>query len=107
MKFLFQNNLIIIHIGRIAMVLKVILDHLVGDVARAPYPISDGPKVPAPVSLGKFGEFLLKPAGGPSFKTFHQIAQLLGRPVLDMYVHMVLAYHSLKDTDILKNHRSA
>ncbi len=102
MKFLFQYNFIVVHFGRFAMVLKVILDHLVGDVSSAPCPVANGPKMPTPVSLGKFREFLLEPAGTPAFEAFHQIAQLLGRTVLDMYVHVVLAYHSLKDSDILR-----
>lgn len=40
--------------------------------------------------------------GTPALETFHQIAQLPGRAVLDMYEHMVLAYHSLKDPYILR-----
>jgi hypothetical protein len=84
------------------MVLKVILDHLVRDIPRAPYPISNGPKVPAPVFLGKCREFFLKTARGPALEAFHKIAHLLGGTILDMYVHVVLAYHTLKDTDIFR-----
>src|SRR5690606_11552175 len=98
MKFLFHYNFIIIHIGWISMVLKVIIDHLVGDVAPAPHPIANGPKVARPVSLGKLREFLLEPTGAPPLKAFHQIARLLGGPILDMYVPMVLAYQPLKQT---------
>ena len=84
------------------MVLKVILDHLVRDIARAPYPISNGPKVAAPVLLGKRRKFLLKAARGPALEAFHKIAQLLRGTVLDMYVHVVLAYHALKDPYIFR-----
>lgn len=84
------------------MMFKVILDHLVGDVARAPYPISNGPKVPAPVLLGNPGEFLLKTAGNPALKAFHQVAHLLGGTVLNMYVYMVLTYDPLENPYIFR-----
>ncbi len=102
MKFLFQNNIIIIHIGRITMMLKVFLHHLVGNIARAPYSISNGPKVTAPVLLGKLREFLLKTARRPSLEAFHQVTHLLRGMVLDMYVHMVLAYDTHKHPYIFR-----
>lgn len=84
------------------MVLKVILDHLVGDISRAPYSIPNGPKVPTPVLLGKNREFLLKTARRPSLEAFHKVAHLLRGTVLDMYVHMVLAYNAFKDPYIFR-----
>lgn len=84
------------------MMLKVILDHLVGDIARAPYSVTNGPKVPAPVLLGKHREFLLKSARRPSLEAFHQVAHLLGRTVLDMYMYMILTYNALKNPYIFR-----
>ena len=102
MKFLFQNNIVIVHVGRIPMMFKVVLDHFVGDVARAPCPISNGPKMAAPVFLGKSREFLLQTTRCPSLETLHKIAQLLRRTVFDVYVNMVLAYDTLKDPYIFR-----
>lgn len=102
MKFLFQNNIVIVHVGRIAMMFKVILDHLICDVARAPYPITYGPKVAAPVFLGKDREFLLKTARCPPLETLHKVTHSLGRSVLNMYVHMIFAYNTFKDPNILR-----
>lgn len=102
MKFLFKYNIIIVHIGRIPMMFEIFIDHLVGDIARAPYSIAYRPKVTAPVFLAKGGEFLLKATGRPSLKPFHKVAQLLRRTVPDMYVDMVLTYGSLKDAHVLR-----
>lgn len=101
MKFLFKYNVVIVHIGRIAMVPKVVLDHLVGDVPCTPYTISNGPKVVAPIFLAKGREPLLKTARCPCLEALYKVAYFLRGTVLDMYVHVVLAYHAFKDTHIL------
>ncbi len=102
MEFLFQNNIVIVQVGRIAMVFKIILHHLVRDIARTPNTVPDVPKVTAPVSFAQFGKFFLKTTGGLALETFYNIAQLLRRTVFNMYVHMDLAYRSLKDTNIFR-----
>ena len=101
MKFLFKYNVVTITIGRAPMVFKIIRHHLIGYVPRAPYPITNRPEMPAPISLGKTGKLLLQSTGGPTLETFDKITQLLRRTILYMYVDMVLAYHSFKNMDIL------
>ncbi len=102
MEFLFKYNFIIVHIGRVTMMFEIVLDHLIRNISRTPCAISYGPKMATPISLGKGREFFLQSTGSPSFEPFYKIADLLGGTVLDMHVHMVPAYHSLKNSNIFR-----
>lgn len=102
MKFLLKYYVIIVHVAWLAVMLKVFLDHLVGDIARTPHAVADGPKVPAPAALAQFGVLGLNPPRTPAFQTLDQIAYRQPGTVFDRDVHMVLADYALQYPNVLR-----
>jgi len=102
MKFLFKHNIIAIIVRRTSMVLQVFLNHFIGYIPSAPNPIAYRPKMPAPVPLAYLRKFLLKPARCPSFQTLYDSADALRRRILYVDMNMILTYHSLQYSYILR-----
>ena len=101
MKFLFKYDVIIVYVTWLAVMLKVVLDHLVGNVACAPRAVADGPKVPAPVTLAQLGVLGLNPPRTPAFQTLDQVVYRQRRTVFDMNVNMVFADNAFQDPNVL------
>ena len=101
MKFLFQNNRIGFSIAWLAMMFKICFYHLIGYVARTPNTISNCPKMPAPISLGKGWVFFLQPARGSALQPLNYITYVQQVAVLYVYVHMFLANNSFQYFNIL------
>ena len=102
MKFLLQNDVIIIDVARLAVVFKVFLHHFISYVARTPNTITNCPKVPTPISLRKFWVFFLQPAGRSPLQAFNNIAYVQRWPIFNMDMHMILAHNTFKYLDILR-----
>ena len=101
MKFLFQNNRIGFHITWLSMVLKIFLYHFIRYVSRTPNPISDSPKMPAPISFRKFWIFLLQPSRCPSFQPFNNVTYVQRGTILNMDMYMIPANNPFKYFNIL------
>ena len=102
MKFLFQNNRIGFHITWLTMVLKIFLYHFICYVSRTPNPISDSPKMPAPISFRKLRVFLLQSSRRPSLQPFNNITYIQRGTILNMDMHMILADNPFKYFNILR-----
>lgn len=106
MKFLLKYDVVIIHVAWLAVMLKVVLDHLVCDITRTarrpgPHAVADGPKVPAPVTFAQFGVFCLNPPRTAAFQTLDQITYRQRRTVVYVDVHMVFADNAFQYSNIL------
>ena len=102
MKFLFQNNRIGFSIAWLAMMFKIFFYHLIGYVARTPNTISNCPKMPTPISLGKGWVFFLQPARGSALQPLNYITYVQRGAVLNMDMHMILANNSFQYFNILR-----
>ncbi len=102
MKFLLQNNSISINIARLAMVLKVFLNHVVRYVASTPNTVPNSPEMPPPVSLRKLWVLLLQPAGRSSFQSLYDITNVERWSVFNVDMHMIFANHPFKYLNIFR-----
>ena len=82
------------------MMLNVVLNHLLGDIAGRPGSVPNGPKVPAPVALMQMGEFILKIAGCFSFKTLHDLCNGEFGWIFEVHVDVIGAHRPFENTDV-------
>ena len=78
---------------RFKMMLKVILDHFVGNLSRRNTEISPGPKMPTPVPFLDHGEFLEQFGESPPFDPSHDFAWSHYRRRRHENMDMILAEH--------------
>ena len=102
MKFLFQDNRISLHVSRLAVMLKIFLYHFICYVACTPYAITNSPKMPAPISLGKCWIFLLQSSRGSTLQSLYNITYIKRWTVLNMNMYMIFANYSLKNPYVLR-----
>ena len=102
MKFLLQNNSISINVARLAMMLKIFLNHFVRYVACTPNTVPNCPKMSTPISLRKLWVFLLQSARSSSFQSLYDITYVQRWSVLNVNMHMIFANHSFKYLHIFR-----
>ncbi len=78
----------------------VLIDHLFGDVSRAPCPIANGPEVPAPVALLEVREFILKMMRCSAFEALHDAGYGKTRRIFDVHVDVVAPHGSFENADV-------
>jgi len=100
MKFLLQNNIIIVQIRRITMMLKVFLNHFIGDIPSTPNAITYRPKMSTPISFTKFRILFLKTPRYPAFQSLNKSTNALRGRILYMDVNMIFTDNSFKNLNI-------
>jgi len=82
------------------MMLKVLLDDVIGDVASTPSTVANSPEVFAPVAFLEFREFLLDQSGGTTFQSLHEFTDGESGWVFYMHVDMVFAHYSFENSNV-------
>ena len=72
--------------------LDILLNHLIGQIARADGQIAPGPEVPPPKLLAPMGELLEHEPRADPFKPLHDLADILMRLVLHKHMDMVAGH---------------
>ena len=73
LKVLLQDEITRLPVRRVAMMLKVLLDHFFRDVARAPCAVAYRPEVPPPVLLPQLRELFPEAARSPPLEPLDQV----------------------------------
>ncbi len=100
MKFLLQNNSIIVQIGWITMMFKIFFYHFICYITCTPNTITYHPEISAPISFTKLRIFLLQASKCTTPKSFYNITYILRRTILNMDVYMIFTDYTLKHTNI-------
>src|SRR5215510_15443165 len=72
--------------------LNILLDHLIGNIARTHGQVPPGPEVPPPKLLLQMRKLLQQDPGADAFEPLHDLADVLVRLVLDEHMHMVTGH---------------
>ena len=83
------------------MMLQILFNHLISDIACAPSSIPDCPEVPAPVPLAQLRVLLLEQARRATFHPLYQIRQRLRWRVLNVHMDVVFAHHTCENPHVL------
>ncbi len=102
MKFLFQYEIISVHIRLIAVMFKIFFNYFICYISCAPNSVTNYPKMSPPLSFISLWEFLLKTTRSSAFRSLYNIADVFRRLVFYVHVYMILAYYSCKNLDILR-----
>ena len=84
----------------VPMMLQILVDNLLGDLAGTPGPVADPPEVPAPVALLQRRILLQEPARRAPLDPAHDLAERVLRRIRQVQVHMIGADDPLEDTHI-------
>jgi len=82
------------------MMLQILVDDLVGDLASAPSSVANTPEVPASVALLQRGIFLQELAGTTALDPPHKLTDGMLRRIRQMQMHVIAADDALDDTHI-------
>ena len=100
MKFLLQNNSIIIQIRWITVMFKIFLYHFISYIPCTPNSITYRPKMSSPIFFAKLRIFFLQSSRCSTFKPFYNITDVLRRAIFNMDMYMVFTYYSFKYSNI-------
>ena len=100
MKFLLQNNIIIVQVRKFSIMLKVFLNHFICDIPSTPNSITNSPEMSTPISFTKIRILFLKTPGRSSFQSLNKITNTLRRAIFYMDVNMIFTDNSFKNLNI-------
>jgi hypothetical protein len=84
----------------VPMMLQILIDNLLGDLAGTPGPVADAPEVPAPVALLQRRVFGQELAGTATFDPAYDLADGMFGWIRDMQMHMIGADDAFDDLHV-------
>ena len=72
------------------MMLKILLNNFIRDIAATPRAIADCPEVSSPIALRQVKILLLQYGRGTTFQAFDQLRECYFRRIFDMHMNMIL-----------------
>ena len=94
----------VVYYGLTFLLINILLNHFVGDIARADCQISSGPKMSAPELLAQMRKLRQQNPRAYAFQPLHNLAYVLRWTIRDEHVNMVAGYLTRDNFNLMLNH---
>ncbi len=84
------------------MMLKILLNNFIRDIAATPRAIADCPEVSSPIALRQVKILLLQYGRGTTFQAFDQLRECYFRRIFDVHMNMIFRDDTFQDSHIFR-----